>query len=592
MWRNGLILWMGLTATAASGTDASDEFGAKRFPFAPTIIENHRPELCNQLLDAALKSFRSSEFSPSLTKEELPFVTWIHWEESRRLETSSGSVFRVDVDLDGTGTLQSILYKVFPHSWRGDSHYAYIVPESAHLDELAKSDKGLSELLSKPDGTFQPAISSDSLHPFFPTAQLVDGVEQSVGTVWSELQLFRWRDRIYLLNQSSWSQRLPPMPITVYRVPAQARLERVCVLDIPNREEAVTAALQSSGLTALLHQLKMVGGNGSGSCGTLNSEGRHFGAAMAASRNTIVRPWAVSRYNPSNDWYGKYFVYDERLRAFLEDWSLGSAWNRIVFLELQQHISHAVQSYAQTLRREFGLSQETATARAQTVIENLVAAWIQVPNSYAPGLDLYSVKQSKITLALLARNAVALNDALKDHEELHVEAPTYPYPQRSPPVSVVSWHMHDAVIWAKGLDAILLAGADVDARNGYGKTPLMTAAHLNRPDAIRRLLRDEADVNARTDAASWGCGYRIERGERTALMYAAENAGLEVIGLLLRCRSRSNGEGLERKRLWSFTWHVTHGSPKCRASKVSSSLQESQNRPIPQVSLVVDVLAT
>lgn len=529
MWRSAFIVWLALAASPAGSMDAASEFGAKRLPRAPTLIENHSPELCGPILESALKALRSSEPAPSLTKKDLDYVNWVEWQQSQPLESSGRRVYRLDVDLDGTGAQQSILYRISPHSWRGDWHHAYVLPDGAALKSLAESGQ-LFELLPDPFIQYEPAVDLLELRQFFP-AQIVNGVLQSTGNVWSELQLFRWQDRVYLLDQSSEWDRLPPLPVTVYRVRADATLERQCVLDFPNRKEQTAAALRASGLAMLLRQLEWVAGNGMGACGTLNAEAAQFDAAMAASRNAVVRPWAVSIHDPSFDWYGKYHVYDERLLAFLQDWSLGSAWNRTVYLELKQHIAHATRDYGDTLQREFGVSSRIAAARAEAVVENLVAAWIQVPNGYVPGQDLYTLEQSEITLALLARDAAALDDALKDRQALHSAAPIYA--ERNPPVSVIALSMHDAVIWPKALDALLLAGAAVDARNVFGKTPLMTAAHLNRPDAVRALLQRGVDPKARTDAAFQGCGYSIERGLRTALMYAAENAGIETIRILL-----------------------------------------------------------
>lgn len=66
----------------------------------------------------------------------------------------------------------------------------------------------------------------------------------------------------------------------------------------------------------------------------------------------------------------------------------------------------------------------------------------------------------------------------------------------------------------------------------------MTAAHLNRPDAIRVLLHAGANVNAATVevSRSEACehdSYNGPRSGRTALMYAAENASPVVMKLLL-----------------------------------------------------------
>jgi ankyrin repeat protein len=94
----------------------------------------------------------------------------------------------------------------------------------------------------------------------------------------------------------------------------------------------------------------------------------------------------------------------------------------------------------------------------------------------------------------------------------------------------------------------LAAHADVNARNAFGKTPLMTAAQFNQLDAVRQFLQAGAAVDATTDAPSaiagnnpaeagnlaGGCGdYAITHGARTTLIYAAANASLPVIKALL-----------------------------------------------------------
>ena len=68
---------------------------------------------------------------------------------------------------------------------------------------------------------------------------------------------------------------------------------------------------------------------------------------------------------------------------------------------------------------------------------------------------------------------------------------------------------------------------DPEARNAFGKTPLMTAAQFNQARSVRLLLLHHANPNARTDATgtAWA--------GRTPLMYAAANASLSTIRMLL-----------------------------------------------------------
>jgi uncharacterized protein YecT (DUF1311 family) len=90
----------------------------------------------------------------------------------------------------------------------------------------------------------------------------------------------------------------------------------------------------------------------------------------------------------------------------------------------------------------------------------------------------------------------------------------------------------DAVEWTYGLDRLIALGADPNAANHFGKSALMMAAHFNRIDSVRKLLKAGAKVNLLTNE---GDGYdtHLTRANRTALMYAAENAGVEVIKALV-----------------------------------------------------------
>lgn len=86
---------------------------------------------------------------------------------------------------------------------------------------------------------------------------------------------------------------------------------------------------------------------------------------------------------------------------------------------------------------------------------------------------------------------------------------------------------------------LLAAGADVQARNAWGKTALMMAAQADQPEAVQKLLDGGADVAARTTAwqADGAGGPDNAEGARpgsTALWYAAAQASAPVIERLLQ----------------------------------------------------------
>lgn len=74
-----------------------------------------------------------------------------------------------------------------------------------------------------------------------------------------------------------------------------------------------------------------------------------------------------------------------------------------------------------------------------------------------------------------------------------------------------------------GVTALLLVkGADPNARDDLGRTPLMTAARTGDLKSVQHLLKHRADPNLATDKARW-----------TALMWAARRGQLDIITALL-----------------------------------------------------------
>ncbi|KAK8174985.1 ankyrin repeat-containing domain protein [Phyllosticta citrichinensis] len=59
--------------------------------------------------------------------------------------------------------------------------------------------------------------------------------------------------------------------------------------------------------------------------------------------------------------------------------------------------------------------------------------------------------------------------------------------------------LHDSL-----LEQLLQKGVDVDARDSFGKTALMKAAEINKPEHVASLLRHDADPG-KTDTNGWNC---------------------------------------------------------------------------------------
>ena len=81
---------------------------------------------------------------------------------------------------------------------------------------------------------------------------------------------------------------------------------------------------------------------------------------------------------------------------------------------------------------------------------------------------------------------------------------------------------------------LIFFGADVNARNTYGITPLMLAASRNRnPAVVETLINAGADVNAK------------DQGGRTALMWARKhNKNSAVIDVLVNATAFGEAGGI------------------------------------------------
>ncbi len=81
---------------------------------------------------------------------------------------------------------------------------------------------------------------------------------------------------------------------------------------------------------------------------------------------------------------------------------------------------------------------------------------------------------------------------------------------------------------SKRIRSLIRAGANVNARNKEGRTPLQVAAYYRNMVAIRTLIEQEADVNAKD---SEGC---------TALWWVTLNGRTEAVRLLVQAGADVN----------------------------------------------------
>lgn len=125
-------------------------------------------------------------------------VSWLDWQEASALGDGDGRIYRLDLDLDGTGQPQVLLSRVSPHSWRGDNHSAYVLPSAAALQTIMAQPGGLTAAVARFNNRQrEPAAATDPVL-YYPQAQLAgapDNQEVNTGSVWDEHRLLQWRQR-------------------------------------------------------------------------------------------------------------------------------------------------------------------------------------------------------------------------------------------------------------------------------------------------------------------------------------------------------------------------------------------------------------
>ncbi len=126
------------------------------------------------------------------------------------------------------------------------------------------------------------------------------------------------------------------------------------------------------------------------------------------------------------------------------------------------------------------------------------------------------------------------------------------------------------------LKNLIKSGSDVNQPNGFGKTALMMSAHLNQVESVKLLLKLGANPNLKTwlkmpldEKHRWnnyngeGCYCRtIKFRERTALMYAAENASFQIFKILIEAGSDITAVDSKKRTIKDYLAKNDKMSPK------------------------------
>jgi len=233
-------------------------------------------------------------------------------------------------------------------------------------------------------------------------------------------------------------------------------------------------------LSAFLGTLKQIAGPAVPS-GTLGSSHRQYGWARLAERAAWATPWKI----------GGGYNSPETTAFHLKHWSYGDAWARWKYLNLIEEFEPAVEDMYWLIANHYGEAPEALEVLAEQTINSLIRAHFIFPSSQR--IYYFDNEEFERLIADIFEqkvDKVGFEKALKLAHDLDNKANARPHFSYVHRLITSSFHS------PKLMPHVLKSGEALEAKNRYGKTPLMVAAHIGNKDAVRGLIAANVDVSA------------------------------------------------------------------------------------------------
>lgn len=281
---------------------------------------------------------------------------------------------------------------------------------------------------------------------------------------------------------------------------------------------------------------------------------RGFLVNLAAKRkllNSVYRPWT---FGPD---LGIYADHWSKMEGILATWKYQGPWEYRSY----QTFSRLTNRFQNDLHRYYESTLGWERSYASQISRSVMIQFVR--ELVSKGDYLQAIRESSDTFSAphwMLRRMILDNEQpgdieilLNGNSNVDIEA------HNSEIYGYYKDYYDPALFYAIGasrghstLERLINMGADVDATNSYGKTPLMTAAHYNNIAAIDSLLDANADPNKVTFARSIDFFPDLNVTARTALMYAAENASLYLIERLIEAGADINAENSSGRTALEF----------------------------------------
>ncbi|WP_321777173.1 ankyrin repeat domain-containing protein [Sulfurimonas sp.] len=457
-------------------------------PFAPNIVE---PNVCKLVLDHYTKLYESKEVKTSGTIESKDVFNPEF--DSREIEGIYGNIKTTKITIDGVE--KDIVYHQRWHSWRGEISTGYMIDQNqtSILEEQLKSG------------------SDDKIKPFYPMGKLAYGSDFS----WWENMPFQYENNWYVLEDFGDFYRHNSMR-SIHKLSLNGTTKKVCTIKIFENFSPKNSGQDFPFFTAYKEAVEEITLS-TGHCGTSHPEAYAESSGKLYASMSIIRPWAIvpTWQSGNNSWEVKDFQ-----RKHFDDWKYQDIWS---YREFKTHANtklDAINELKVYYINNYEYSTEDAEKLASAIIDSMPGAY------YSLGV-YYGANQDTSFLQKLVDGTYNNWENLENNLKLlKVGYQNIPHL----PLTILSLLVDNPKMLKELPDTI----KQNDIKTFYEKDFLMFAAHMNNYDSVKYLVKQGWPINNLTEWKSDSiCDPKMERNNRSALTYAAENASIELIQYLI-----------------------------------------------------------
>jgi uncharacterized protein YecT (DUF1311 family) len=449
--------------------------------FAPYIVE---PNVCKLVLEHYTRLYQSKKIRTSGVIESKDVFNPEF--DSREIEGVSGNIKTAKITIDGVE--KYIVYHKRWHSWRGEISTGYIIDENqtSILEEQLKS------------------ASNDKIKPFYPMGALAYGSDFS----WWENLPFQYENNWYVLEDFGDFYRHNSMR-SIHKLSLDGSTKKVCTIKIFENFSPENSGKDFPFFTAYKKAVEEITLS-TGDCGTSHPEVYAENAGKLYASMSIIRPWAIDPTwkSGNNSWEVKDFQ-----RKHFDDWKYQDIWS---YREFQTHENtklDAINELKTHYINNYSYTNEDAEKLASGIIDSMPGAY------YSLGVYDGANQDTSFLQSLV-------DGTYNNWEDLELLKVGYENIPNLPLTILVD----NPKMLKKLPDTI----NQNNIKTFYEKDFLMFAAHMNNYDSVKYLIEQGWPINNVTKWENNGpCNPRMERTNRSALTYAAENASIELIQYLV-----------------------------------------------------------